>query len=173
MARLEIDFCKPARPRVISISLLLLASAAVVHILLQRNGLLEAIAHEQEASAQMDRQLDSRNTTHSLPHMAPNEAKEAVALQRALKAPWEIMLDDLQRVATNEILLSQVQPGAGGKVLVSGRADSSQAFTAFIKRLRQQQGWREAAPVSEVLGVPDITGKPLIFQFVAEYASHE
>lgn len=172
MSRLVLDFA--ARPRPAQLTLLLLGVAcAGVAVECQRYTRLSAQRDAAEAALrQLDTRQARRESAAAVAAVDPAVSRETQELRRALALPWERMLDDLQRAATADILLTQVQPEADGRVTINGRALASRDFTAYMARLRRSAGWQDVTPVSEVLGEPDITGKPVVFQMVATYDLH-
>lgn len=173
MARLAWNAMAPRRIVLSTLLLLVVGAAGVADSLLRRSDLLAQLESQQAASARLERRLAHEARPVKVSPADGAALQEMAEVAGVLGAPWERMLDDLQRAATPAILLAQVQPGEKGRVTVSGRADSPEAFTDYVARLRATRGWREVVPVSEATGTPDITGKAVAFQLQAEYGPHD
>lgn len=173
MAQLHLDFLPRRSVSALTLMLLLVAATGVALQLASRADRLDGIAEAQARVERLERAQAQVEGAHRSPRVAPAVEVAERALVSALAVTWEPLLDDLQRAAAGEVLLTQVQPGVDGKVSVSGRAAVSADYLAFLQRLRRRPGWRDVVPVSEVRGEPDMAGKPVAFQMVADYVGQK
>ena len=104
------------------------------------------------------RSLAARHAYHAEPVARRIDGRRSTRVWR---------LDDVQ--------IQRVQPEADAlRLRIAGLADSSEAFIAFVQRLRSDPSWRSVEPLSEAKQ-PDAAagagagGKPLAFQLAAQW----
>lgn len=178
MRRYRLDFAPmPALSRV-TLAVLLAGLLGCAYSLWQREGLLAQL--EQAASSRHHLEQSLRKL--ALPRRTSGPMKDSQTLQvmegvtAELQRPWEAMLDSLQAATTAELALTRIQPAAEGQGwLVSGQADNSTAFLAYVQRLKKDSRWTAVNPLSEEPGSPGpaSAGKPLAFQLSAEWGGRE
>jgi hypothetical protein len=165
MNRLALNFAR-TRSRWPAKALLLLGALGSLHALWQRESLLTQIDTQTAQRMQLEQSLDQRNLTLAAAQENPAARTEARRLVTELQQPWEVMLDALQQATKTDVLITRLQPDiAAGQLVVDGQADNSDAFLAFVTRLRRQPEWLAVEPVSqERTTTPIPGGKPLGFQ---------
>jgi hypothetical protein len=166
MARLAMNFAHGARRWPVK-ALLLVGALGSLHALWQREQLLVQVDEQSALIERLEESLDRRNfKVAAATQESPEAQAEARRLVAELQQPWEAMFDALQQAAKHEVLITRLQPGNGaGQLVVNGQADSSEAFLAFVTRLRRQPEWAVVEPVSQEHGsAPVPGGKPLGFQ---------
>jgi len=145
-----------------------------VFALWQRHQLLEG---RDAAVSRRDARQQALARSRPLPVAAvqPEARAEADRLVAGLRRSWEPMLDALQSALQDDVQIQRVQPEADAlRLRIAGLADNSEAFIAFVQRLRSDPSWRSVEPLSEAKQ-PDAVagagagGKPLAFQLAAQW----
>lgn len=134
--------------------LLLLVAVAVagcLHALWQREVLLEQLDVQREALSHIETsRRDQAFQLTTAQREDPKAQDEARALVAALQRPWGVMLDAVQAAAGPDLQITRLQPDAAAhRLLVSGQADSSEAFLGLVDRLRRAPEWAVVEPVSQ------------------------
>jgi hypothetical protein len=178
MNRLSLDFAHGGRSVRLAIAALLIGAAGVLHALWQRESLLTQQDAQQTQTSRLERALSRQALRHST---TARENPKALAAARTvaveLQRPWESMLDAVQKASRADLTITRLQPESSAyRLAVTGQADSSEAFLAFVSRLRQQPQWSEVTPVRQEL--PTTTAlsagtKPLSFQIVLQWGRHD
>ncbi|VTU40519.1 hypothetical protein H4CHR_05239 [Variovorax sp. PBS-H4] len=104
--------------------------------------------------------------------LRPEASGEADRLIASLHRPWELMLDALQSTVTDDVRVMRVQPESEGlRLHITGEADNSQAFVAWMQRLQSDASWRSVEPLSEARQAEGSApaGKPVQFQLSLEW----
>ncbi len=102
----------------------------------------------------------------------PEASAEADRLIASLHRPWEPMLDALQSTVTDDIRVTRVQPESDAlRLHITGEADNSQAFVAWMQRLQSDASWRSVEPMSEARQAEGVApaGKPVLFRLSVEW----
>lgn len=154
-----------------AVLLLVLGLLGGAHGLWQRHALL---AKRAAAVAQIEALQQPLNQERSGAGEAfrPDATAEADRLIASLHRPWEPMLDALQSTATDDVRLTRVQPASDAlRLHITGEADNSQAFVAWMQRLQSDASWRSVEPLSEARQAEGAApnGKPVMFQLSLEW----
>lgn len=151
MARLEMNFAADRAGSRWTRGLLLVGVAACLFALWQRETLLAGIEAQREALGRVEKarsQQEFRLTAAQ--REDPKALAEARGLVQTLQRPWGVMLDAVQAAARPDLQITRLQPDtAAHRLLVSGQADSSEAFLGFVERLRRAPEWAVVDPVSQ------------------------
>lgn len=159
----------------VSLLALTLGVAGSLFELQQRESLLTRIDTQQQIRYRLDKALShAEHHAASARQQNPKAAAQTGELAQALQRPWEAMLDSLQVAAGPDMQITRLQPEAeGGGLMVSGQADSSEAFLRYVQRVQKDSRWVSVVPVSEELGAaPTPRGKPVSFQVRATWLEH-
>ena len=173
MTRLEMNFARRTTSSSVVWILLLVSIAGCLYSLWQRELLLEEMEVQRHALSRIERTLSQQEFTQVVSKReSPKAQIEARALVAALQRPWGAMLDALKRSAQPNLKITRVQPDAvENRLLVSGHADSSEAFLGFVERLRKAPEWSIVEPVSQERrdNLADLGAPALSFQLVLEW----
>lgn len=104
--------------------------------------------------------------------LRPEASAEADRLIASLHRPWALMLDALQSTITEDVRVTRVQPESDARRLhITGEADNSQAFVAWMQRLQSDASWRSVEPLSEARQAEGSApaGKPVLFRLSVEW----
>jgi hypothetical protein len=151
--------------------LLALGMLGGAHGLWQRHALLaKRAAVVAQAEALQPPSPRERSSTGNA--LRPEASAEADRLIASLHRPWAPMLDALQSTVTDDLRVTRVQPESDAlRLRITGEADTSQAFIAWMQRLQSDASWRSVEPLSEARqaegGAPG--GKPVLFQIAVEW----
>lgn len=174
MARLEMNFAADRAGSRWMRMLLLVGVAGCLFALWQRETLLAGIDAQREAMSRVEKarsQQESRLTAAR--REDPKALAEARVLVDALQRPWGVMLDAVQAAARPDLQITRLQPDtAARRLLVSGQADSSEAFLGFVERLRRAPEWAVVEPVSQEQreGAAAPGARALSFQLALEWS---
>ena len=167
--RLEFAPRSPWKPAaVLLLALGLLGAAQGLwqrHVLLARRAAmlaqLEALKHPPSAGRPA-----------SVPALGPGASGEADRVIASLHRPWEPMLDALQSTLADDVRLTRLQPESDPfRLRITGEADDSQAFVAWMQRLQTDASWRSVEPLSQARQAEGVSpgGKPVLFEFSVEW----
>jgi len=102
----------------------------------------------------------------------PEASAEADRLIASLHRPWAPMLDALQSTITDDVRVTRVQPELDAlRLHITGEADNSRAFIAWMQRLQSDASWRSVEPLSEARQAEGSApaGKPVLFRLSVEW----
>jgi hypothetical protein len=152
---------------------LLLAAGLLggAHGLWQRHALLAkraaAVAHAEALQPPLHPQRSSADEA-----LRPEASAEADRLIASLHRPWAPMLDALQSTITDDVRVTRVQPELDAlRLHITGEADNSRAFIAWMQRLQSDASWRSVEPLSEARQAEGSApaGKPVLFRLSVEW----
>jgi hypothetical protein len=151
--------------------LLVLGLLGGAHSLWQRHALL---AKRAAAVAQIEALRPPLHPARSSAGEAlrPEASGEADRLIASLHRPWAPMLDALQLTITDDIRVTRVQPESDAlRLHITGEADNSQAFVAWMQRLQSDPSWRSVEPLSEARQAEGAasSAKPVLFRLSVEW----
>lgn len=153
--------------------LLLVGVAGCLYSLWQREALLAGIEAQRHALSRVEKTLGQQEFRQTVSQREdPKALAEARVLVTALQRPWGVMLDAVQTSARADLQITRLQPDAAAhRLLVSGQADSSEAFLGFVERLRRAPEWAVVEPVSQERrdGVATPGARALSFQLALEW----
>lgn len=141
------------------------------HGLWQRHALLAKRAAA-VAQAEALRPASYQERSGAAEALRPEASAEADRLIATLHRPWEPMLDALRSTVTDDLRVTRVQPESDARRLhITGEADNSQAFVAWMQRLHSDASWRSVEPLSEARQAEASApaGKPVQFQLTLEW----
>lgn len=173
MARTPMNFANASVLSRWTLTALVLGLIGSSGALWQRDVLLTQLDDQQQQRRHLERRLNHQQWRDA--NTVQQDPKATAAIQQVateLQRPWEAMLDALQQSAAPDMVITRLQPESDGlRLQVSGQAESSAAFLAYVQRLRNAGVWAEVVPVSEELGTSLVLpgGKPLSFQLLAEW----
>ncbi|WP_198161313.1 PilN domain-containing protein [Variovorax sp. WDL1] len=151
--------------------LLALGVLGGAHSLLQRHTLLaeRAAAVAQAEALRPPLHLERSGEAEAFRPEASGEADRLIA---SLHRPWAPMFDALQSTVTDDVRVTRVQPESDARRLhITGEADNSQAFVAWMQRLQSDASWRSVEPLSEARQAEGAaaSGKPVLFRVSVEW----
>jgi septal ring factor EnvC (AmiA/AmiB activator) len=154
--------------------LLVIAVLGCLQALLVRDDLLSQLDERAEKIRRLERSLNHHESSQAaVLRQNPQQAAEVRRITTELQRPWESMLNALQRAAKLDVQILRLQPDSDARRLViGGQADSSDAFLAYVQRLRRDASWKMVEPLSEERNLAAFSapgGKPVTFQLVAEW----
>ena len=163
-AALQLDFVAPRRGgRVAGFAVL---AASLV--------LAGAILFKYDETRKRLRQLDTVQALLSAPRAAPRahaeaEIKSAQAAVRQLALPWAQLIDSLERAATREVALLNIQPDAQNRVLrVTAEARRQELMLEYLRRLSATGAFAEVHLVSHQVREDD-PARPVQFAVQASF----
>ncbi|VTU36677.1 hypothetical protein H6CHR_04764 [Variovorax sp. PBL-H6] len=167
----DLEFAPHSRWSPVAALLLVLGMLGGVHGLWQRHALLaKRTAVVAQAEALQPPPTRERSSTGEA--LRPEASDEADRLIASLHRPWESMLDALQSTVTDDVRVTRVQPESDAlRLRITGEADNSQAFVAWMQRLQSDASWRSVEPLSEARQAEGVApgGKPVLFQLAVEW----
>jgi Tfp pilus assembly protein PilN len=160
--RLELDYvATPRRP--LWLGMLVLAAALGIGA--------ELFARYQDAQLELARLQamaslvsPQRQAVRSVPkERLDAEVRAAEAVVRQLTLPWAALIETLERAATREVAVLQLQPDAHTRVLrLTAEARNREAMFAYVRRLAAAQSLAEVHVVSHQVQ-QDNPQKPIQF----------
>jgi Fimbrial assembly protein (PilN) len=97
------------------------------------------------------------------------EMKSAQATVRQLSLPWAQLIDSLERAATQEVAVLNIQPDAQNRVLrVSAEARREGTMLEYLRRLEATGSFAEVHLVSHQVR-QDAPGRPIQFSLQASF----
>ncbi|HEU4353795.1 MAG TPA: hypothetical protein VFR66_18155 [Burkholderiales bacterium] len=97
------------------------------------------------------------------------EMKSAQATVRQLALPWAQLIDSLERAATQEVAVLNIQPDAQNRVLrVSAEARREGTMLEYLRRLEATGSFAEVHLVSHQVR-EDAPGRPILFSVQASF----
>lgn len=171
MTRLAMNFAVTRRWSPVSVSVLVVCLAGSAHQLWIRADLVDRLAAQGNQLLQAKRAYGERLASGGGRGLTPEAARAAGELADDLRRPWEDMLNSLQRATQGEVLITRLQQDAAAeRLLVTGQADTGQAFLAYVARLREDPRWAAVEPLSEEAApAGGDSGKALSFQLAATW----
>jgi multidrug resistance efflux pump len=163
-AALQLDFVAPRR-RGRAAGLAVLAAALV---------LAGAMLFKYDETRQRLRDLDAVQALLAAPRAAPRahaeaEMKSAQAAVRQLTLPWAQLIDSLERAATKEVALLNIQPDAQNRVLrVTAEARRQELMLEYLRRLSATGAFAEVHLVSHQVREDD-PARPVQFAVQASF----
>jgi Tfp pilus assembly protein PilN len=160
--RLELDYiAAPRRPRWLGV-LVLAAALGIGAELFQRYREAQLELERLEATASLV--SPERRPARTLPkERLDEEVRSAEAVVRQLALPWAALIETLERAATREVAILQLQPEAQTRVLrLTAEARSREAMFAYVRRLAAAQSLAEVHVVSHQVQLDD-PQKPIQF----------
>lgn len=145
MRNMCLDFISSSRIRpsvwIMAASLMLLAVA-----LRERYLLIGAIEGNNQRIALISEEVSSLERELSVSGPRIDGIQEVM---RTKDVPWERAISALQRSSGEKITLDRLQSTVGNAILVSGRAESSTDFVAYLQRLAETNEFKNIAPISQ------------------------
>jgi hypothetical protein len=170
MASLDMNFAMERRVSIFTLIALVAGVLATIFLLWQRADLMDQRSATQERLQRMASLAEGRG--HGVRSDEDQKAlAERVQLIVALRRPWEDVLDAVQEAAASDIVITQLEAAPdNNRLLISGAAESSEAFLSYTGRLRKSSLWTSVEPVSEERAALDAsTGKPVSFQLALSW----
>jgi hypothetical protein len=166
-APLELDFVAPRR-RGRTLGFAILAAALVVAF-----ALVEKYAETGRRLRQLEAAealLDGARPAPALPReRLEREMQSAQATVRQLGLPWAQLIDALERAATKEVALLNIQPDAQNRrVRLTAEARQQEMMLEYLRRLAATGGFGEVHLLSHQVREDD-PRRPLQFSVQASY----
>lgn len=160
--RLELDYiAAPRRPLWLGVLVLAVSLGIGAELFARyRDAQLERARLEAAASLVSP----ERRPARSLPkERLDEEVRAAEAVVRSLTLPWAAIVQTIERAATREVAILQLQPDAQTRVLrLTGEARSREAMFAYVRRLAAAQSLADVHVVSHQVQLDD-PQKPIQF----------
>lgn len=157
--------------------MLLAGAAGSMHALYQREVLVVRRDAQQIQHERLQRRVHRAAVAGPASGSARANSPAEDRLLLVLARPWEQMLDEMLKASGSGVVLTRLQPSAeGGRtLLLSGRAESSAAFLAYVGRLRESGAWQEVTPLSEAreAGNAAEARYPVAFQLLAVWGGEQ
>lgn len=156
----------------LTVVMLVLGGAGSLHVLWQRNQLLDRIVQGERAISEMQQvATGDMGAGVSASQGNPQAQQEVTAFARNLQRPWERMLNELEAAARPDMQVLRLLPEADATALmVHGQANSSLAFLEYVARLRKNPLWRDVQPVNEEV-TADKAGMSVSFQVMVKWGA--
>jgi len=153
--RLELDYiCAPRRPLWLGIVVLALALGLAAELLARYRDTRLELARLEAAAGLVS---PERRPARILPkERLDEEVKAAEAVVRSLTLPWASLVETLERAATREVAVLQLQPDAQSRVLrLTVEARSREAMFDYVRRLGAARTLAEVHIVSHQVQLED------------------
>ena len=165
-ARLELDLVAPPRRRRWPGYLLLAASLAAAGTTLERYRDATLALQRLEAAAELAAAARPRPKAPA----RPLDEKSTQAVVRQLALPWAGLIEALERAATPDVALLQVQPEAQQRVVrISGEARHREAMFRYLRGLAKAEGLARVHLVADEVQLDD-PQRPVRFSAQASFA---
>jgi Tfp pilus assembly protein PilN len=160
--RLELDYiAPPRRARWPGLLLLAVALGLGTELFMRYRDAQLEIARLETAANLVSPQ---RPVLRSVPkERLDEEVRAAEAVVRQLTLPWAALIETIERAATREVAVLQLQPEAQTRALrLTGEARSREAMFAYVRRLAAAQSLADVHVVSHQVQLED-PQKPIHF----------
>jgi hypothetical protein len=166
-APLELDFVvAPRRPRAVGLAVLVIAFTVT-------GALVQKYMNAQQRLQQLEA-AESLVRTSPAPRAVPRERldeqlKGAQATVRQLALPWAELIDSLERSATREVSVLNIQPDAQQRLMrVTAEARGEAQMLEYLRRVGHTGGFSEVHLVSHQVREDD-PQRPIQFSLQASF----